>query len=282
MSISLDGKELARRIKDSVAQQTEELRRSGTVPTLAVVVATMDEQTEWYVQSIVRAAEATNVHANIVRLSSETATEAIAQTLTELAEDPLVHGLILQTPLPAHVDVESLVSLIPPEKDVDGVNPLSAGRLVSGLPAFAPATAEAVMAILDQYHIPPEGKEVVVVGRSRVVGKPVAWLLLNGNATVTICHSRTAHLPNITRRADILVVAVGKPNLIQADYIKEGVAIIDVGTSPDASGNMIGDVDAAAVTDKAAALTPVPGGVGPVTTALLLQHTLAAVNHKFV
>jgi len=200
----------------------------------------------------------------------------LAGQLGELAADPGVHGIILQTPLPAGVRADDLAPLIPPGKDVDGASPLSAGRLLAGLPAFAPATAAAVLKLLDAYEVPLAGSHAVVVGRSMVVGKPAAHLLLARNATVTICHSRTRDLPAITRQADVLVAAIGRPRFLGAAHVRPGAVVVDVGTTPDASGALTGDVDADAVRAVAGALTPVPGGVGPVTTATLLQHTVTA------
>jgi methylenetetrahydrofolate dehydrogenase (NADP+)/methenyltetrahydrofolate cyclohydrolase len=199
----------------------------------------------------------------------------IVATLAQLADDPEVHGIILQAPVPDGANLADLAAVIPPVKDVDGASPESLGRLVAGLPAFAPATAEAVLTLLDHYQVELRGRHAVVVGRSVVVGKPVAHLLLDRHATVTICHSRTADLPAITRQADVLVAAVGRAGLIGPGHVSPGTTVIDVGTNATQDGCLTGDVDPA-VGDVAAALTPVPGGVGPVTTALLLRHVVQA------
>ena len=205
---------------------------------------------------------------------------AIEAQLSALSGDPTVDGIILQTPLPSGVRLAELAGVIDPAKDVDGANPLSLGRLMTGLPAFAPATASAVLALLDHYEIPLAGRHTVVVGRSAVVGKPVAHLLLDRNATVTICHSRTRDLAAITRQAEVLVVAAGRVGLIGASHVTPGATVIDVGTNASTDGGLVGDVDVS-VTEVAAALTPVPGGVGPVTTALLLRHVTDAAAGRF-
>jgi methylenetetrahydrofolate dehydrogenase (NADP+)/methenyltetrahydrofolate cyclohydrolase len=204
-----------------------------------------------------------------------TTANGISATLTQLADDPEVHGVVLQTPLPDGARLADLATTIPPAKDVDGASPESLGRLVAGLPTFVPATAEAVLALLDYYKVELRGKHAVVVGRSVVVGKPTAHLLLDRHATVTICHSRTADLPAITRQADVLVVAAGRAALIGPRHVSPGTTVIDVGTNATPDGGLAGDVDPA-VDEIAAALTPVPGGVGPVTTALLLRHVVEA------
>ena len=193
-----------------------------------------------------------------------------------LCVDENVHGVIVQTPLPDGAKLEDLASAIMVTKDIDGANPLSLGRLAAGLPAFAPATAEAVVAILDHHEVELTGRHVAVIGRSTVVGKPTAHLLLNKNTTVTVCHSRTKDLAAITSTADVVVAAVGRAGLVTAEHVRPGAVVVDVGTNPTEDGGLVGDVDASSVTEKAAALTPAPGGVGPVTTALLLQHTVQA------
>jgi methylenetetrahydrofolate dehydrogenase (NADP+) / methenyltetrahydrofolate cyclohydrolase len=272
----LSGKELAATIRGQVTEQAAALRAAGTPPRLAVVTATEDGSSAWYVNSISRAANKVGITCDVVDLGADSDTKTIRTELGKLSDQETVHGIILQTPLPPGAKLEDLAAGIDPVKDVDGANPLSLGRLVSGLPTYAPATAEAVVAILDHYDIDLEGRHIAVVGRSNVVGKPAAHLLLNRNATVTICHSRTRDLVSITRTADVLVAAVGKPRMITAEYVLAGAIAIDVGTNPTADGGLVGDIDAPAVAARAGALTPVPGGIGPVTTALLLRHTVQA------
>ncbi len=242
------------------------------------MVATADESTAWYVRSIVRAAERTGIACTVSDLGPAATPNGIYSELAALSSDPAVHGIILQTPLPGPAVVEDLAAAIDPAKDVDGANPLSLGRLTAGLPAFAPATAEAVLALLDHHGVPLSGAGVAVVGRSNVVGKPAAQLLLQRDATVTICHRRTKDLAEVTRSADVLVVAVGRPKMITAEHVAEGAVVIDVGINPMVDGGLLGDVDADSVRARAGGLTPVPGGVGPVTTALLLRHTVRAAS----
>jgi methylenetetrahydrofolate dehydrogenase (NADP+)/methenyltetrahydrofolate cyclohydrolase len=272
---ALGGRELAADLRARTTESAAALTAAGTPPRLAIVVATADESSAWYVRSIAKAAAAVGIVCDIV--SPAATVEEIGTALRRLGEDDAVHGIILQTPLPTGVDVAELAAAIPPAKDVDGANPASLGRLAAGLPAFPPATAEAVLALLDHHGVALAGRHAVVVGRSTVVGKPAAHLLLDRHATVTICHSRTSDLAAITRQADVLVAAVGRPGLITSEHVAPGTVVIDVGTNPTADGGLVGDVDPA-VAEVAAGLTPVPGGVGPVTTALLLQHTVRAAE----
>jgi methylenetetrahydrofolate dehydrogenase (NADP+)/methenyltetrahydrofolate cyclohydrolase len=203
--------------------------------------------------------------------------EGIRVALIALSENPLIHGIVLQTPLPGGARLAELAGLIDPAKDVDGANPVSLGRLMTGLPAFAPATAEAVLALLDFHQVALGGRRAVVVGRSAVVGKPVAQLLLARDATVTVCHSRTVDLAAVTSTAEVLVVAAGRAGLVGHGFVAAGAVVVDVGTNATADGGLAGDVDPA-VAEVAGALSPVPGGVGPVTTALLLRHVVSAAS----
>jgi methylenetetrahydrofolate dehydrogenase (NADP+)/methenyltetrahydrofolate cyclohydrolase len=269
---ALRGGELAARIRSATSTRAAELTAAGRTPRLAVVTATGDEASAWYVRSIENAAAKVGIACDVQRTST---TGGITAALTQLADDPEVHGVILQTPLPDGAGLAELATAIPVEKDVDGASPLSLGRLVAGLPTFAPATAEAVLALLDHYRVELRGRHAVVVGRSVVVGKPAAHLLLDRHATVTICHSRTADLAAVTRQADVLVAAAGRAALIGPGHVSPGATVIDIGTNAVPGGGLTGDVDPA-VAAVAAALTPVPGGVGPVTTALLLRHVVEA------
>jgi methylenetetrahydrofolate dehydrogenase (NADP+) / methenyltetrahydrofolate cyclohydrolase len=267
----LSGRELASRIRAATAARAAELTAAGVPPRLAVVTATDDESSAAYVRSIASAAARVGIGCDVLRTSTA---NGVGATLTQLADDPEVHGVMLTTPLPDGARLADLATAIPAEKDVDAASPVSLGRLAAGLPAFAPATAEAILALLDHYQVELHGRHAVVVGRSVVVGKPAAHLLLDRNATVTVAHSRTADLPAITRQADVLVVAVGRAGLIGPQHVSPGTTVIDVGTNATPDG-LAGDVDPAVAT-VAAALSPVPGGVGPVTTALLLQHVAEA------
>ncbi|MEU7857622.1 bifunctional 5,10-methylenetetrahydrofolate dehydrogenase/5,10-methenyltetrahydrofolate cyclohydrolase [Nonomuraea sp. NPDC049141] len=271
---TLTGKELAAAIRAETAARVA----AGPQPKLAVVVATADEASLWYVRSIAKAASGVGIACDLADLGPGATATGIRETLERLSADPGVHGVMLQTPLPPDASAQELSAAIDPAKDVDGANPLSLGRLAAGLPAFAPATAAAVLALLDHYGVELEGRRAVIVGRSTVVGKPLAHLLLDRNATVTVCHSRTRDLAAVTSTAEVLIAAVGRAGLIGAEHVAPGAVVIDVGTNPTEDGGLAGDVDSAAVTDRAGALTPVPGGVGPVTTALLLRHTAQAAD----
>jgi methylenetetrahydrofolate dehydrogenase (NADP+)/methenyltetrahydrofolate cyclohydrolase len=274
VTVELSGRELARSIRASVADEAAVLTRAGRQPRLAVVSANDDGGSAAYVRSLANAAAKEGIACDVART---TTVGGIVATLAQLADDPEVHGIILQAPVPAGANLADLAAAIPAAKDVDGASPDSLGRLMAGLPAFAPATAEAVLILLDHYQVQLRGRHAVVVGRSVVVGKPVAHLLLDRHATVTICHSRTANLPAITRQADVLVAAVGRAGLIGPGHVSPATTVIDVGTNATPDGGLVGDVDPA-VNGVAAALTPVPGGVGPVTTALLLRHVVQAAS----
>jgi methylenetetrahydrofolate dehydrogenase (NADP+) / methenyltetrahydrofolate cyclohydrolase len=270
----LAGREVAAALRGRTA---EAVARIGAVA-LAVVTATGDASAARYVRSLVTAAAKVGISCEVTDLGPAAPTAEIEATLRALSADPAVHGIILQTPLPAGLRLAELAALIPPGKDVDGANPLSLGRLTVGLPAYAPATAEAVLQLLDFHDINLAGRRAVVVGRSAVVGKPLTQLLLARDATVTICHSRTADLAAVTREADVLVVAAGRAGLITARYVRPAAVVVDVGTNPAPDGGLVGDVDSGSVAAVAGALSPVPGGVGPVTTAQLLRNTAAAAG----
>ena len=257
MTQLLEGKKTAGAIRAEAAETVQLLRAAGTVPSLALVLATADESAAWYTRSIVRAGEKIGIDVRVERLADDASAVDVRSALVRLSADDTVHGIILQTPLPLGVEVIDVAGAIAPEKDVDGTNPVSLGRLTAGLPAFAPATAAAVLRVLDDHGIELSGRRAVVVGRSLVVGKPVAMLLLERDATVTICHSRTRDLAARTSEADVLVAAVGRPRMLGAEHIGPGAVVIDVGTTPDAEGNLVGDVDTDAVLGKAGAVTPV-------------------------
>ena len=271
----LSGRELAADIRAGTAAQAAELAAARRPPRLTIVTATDDEASAWYIRSIASAAAKAGIGCEVEDLGLAATAAGIEAQLAALSGDPTVDAIILTTPLPGGARLAELAAAIDPAKDVDGANPVSLGRLMTGLPAFAPATAEAVLSLLDHYRIALEGRHAVVVGRSAVVGKPVANLLLDRNATVTICHSRTRDLAVITSQAEVLVVAAGRAGLIGPDHVGPGAIVIDVGTNATPDGGLAGDVDPK-VADVAGALSPVPGGVGPVTTALLLRHVTEA------
>jgi methylenetetrahydrofolate dehydrogenase (NADP+) / methenyltetrahydrofolate cyclohydrolase len=270
----LSGRELAAEIRARTAAAAAVLAGLNHPPRLSVVTATDDEASAWYVRSIASATAKAGIGCEVEDLGPRATADGIAAQLSALSADPTVAGIILTTPLPGGARLAELAAAIDPAKDVDGANPVSLGRLMTGLPAFAPATAEAVLALVDHHHVELEGRHAVVVGRSAVVGKPVAHLLLDRNATVTIAHSRTRDLTAITRQADVLVVAAGRIGLIGRDHVTPGATVIDVGTNATPDGGLAGDVDPTVA--DVAALSPVPGGVGPVTTAVLLRHVTDA------
>lgn len=281
MSASLlSGKTLAKTIQQKAHDDARGLEADGLHPTLAVVVATDDGSTHWYVRSIERAAERAGISCRIVDLGHDATGEVLAAALKDLSADPSVNGIILQTPLPPGVATDALVGHIAPEKDIDGANPLSLGRLAVGQPSFAPATARAVIEILDHFDVPLAGRNVVVIGRSAVVGKPLSLLLLERNAAITVCHSKSGPLEKYTKTADVVVVAAGRTGLLKGDHVSSAAVVIDVGTNVLPDGSLVGDVDEASVRGVAAALTPVPGGVGSVTTSLLLLHTTEAARQQ--
>ncbi len=275
---SLTGKELAAAINADTKERAAALTAAGTAPTLALIVANDDPASAWYVNSLRKAAERLGIACERIDLGADASAETIRAELTARSADPATDAIMLQTPLPAGVSLDDVSASIAASKDVDGVSPLSLGLLASGLDGFVPATSEAVVELLKHHGIALQGRVVTVVGRSNIVGKPLAQLLLAENATVTVAHSRTADLAAVTTPADIVVAAAGRIGLITGKHVGDGAVVIDVGTNESPDGGIVGDVDAASVDGKAAALSPVPGGVGPVTTALLMRHVVVAAE----
>ncbi|MFD4355339.1 bifunctional 5,10-methylenetetrahydrofolate dehydrogenase/5,10-methenyltetrahydrofolate cyclohydrolase [Nocardia sp. NPDC058519] len=276
---SLTGKELAAAINADSKERAAALTAAGTAPTLALIVANDDPASAWYVNSLRKAAERLGIACERIDLGADASAETIRAELSARSADPATDAIMLQTPLPAGVNLDDVSSAIAATKDVDGVSPLSLGLLASGLDGFVPATSEAVVELLKHHGIALQGRLVTVVGRSNIVGKPLAQLLLAENATVTVAHSRTADLAAVTTPADIVVAAAGRIGLVTGKHIGDGAVVIDVGTNEAEDGGIVGDVDAASVIGKAAALSPVPGGVGPVTTALLMRHVVVAAEN---
>ncbi|HXX48200.1 MAG TPA: bifunctional 5,10-methylenetetrahydrofolate dehydrogenase/5,10-methenyltetrahydrofolate cyclohydrolase [Myxococcota bacterium] len=267
------GKELAEEIKADVRKRTGEL--VGGPPCLCVVLVGEDPASLVYVRGKGRAAKACGIESRELRLPATVREAELLRVIDDLNRDPGVHGILVQLPLPDHLDPARVAFALDPEKDVDGLHPVNSGRLLANEPGFVPCTPLGCLYILDRHHVQIEGANAVVIGRSEIVGKPVSLLLLHRNATVTICHSRTRELADIARRADILVAAVGRPQMVKGDWIKPGAAVIDVGVNR-VDGALIGDVDFAAANGRAGLLTPVPGGVGLLTVAMLLRNTLQA------
>lgn len=277
-TVSLSGKELAAGINADTRARVAALAEAGGAPRLVLVVANDDEASAWYVRSLSRAAGKLGIECEIADLGVDATAESILAKLAGLSDDPTVDAIMLQTPLPKGVGLLDVSPAIAAAKDVDGASPLSLGLLAAGLPGFGPATAEAVVALLDHHGVELSGREVAVIGRSNVVGKPLAQLLLAKDATVTVCHSRTRDLAAVVSRAEVVVAAVGRAELIGAEHLAAGAVVVDVGTNPTEEGGLVGDVAADAVQGKVGALSPVPGGVGPVTTAVLMRHTVAAAE----
>ena len=268
----MDGKALAERIR---AEVKEEAARLGGVG-LATVLVGDDPASEIYIRLKHKAAQEAGIHSNDLRLPAETTEEEVLERIAALNADDSVDGILVQLPLPDHLDESRVIGAIEPMKDVDGIHPLNAGRLYLGRPTLVPATPVGIVALLDAYDIDLEGENAVVVGRSDIVGKPVAHLLLQRHATVTICHSRTRDLARETLDADVLVVAAGRPGLVTADMVKQGATVIDVGMNRTDAG-LVGDVEPVAM-EVAGHMTPVPGGVGPMTIACLLRNTVRAAR----
>jgi methylenetetrahydrofolate dehydrogenase (NADP+) / methenyltetrahydrofolate cyclohydrolase len=270
----MDGAALAARIRAGLRDEVAELGEIG----LATILVGEDPASQIYIRLKHEAAEAAGIRAVDKRLPEETSQEELEQLVRELNEDDSIDGILVQTPLPPHIEEPQVMRTIDPMKDVDGLHPFNAGQLYFGSPTLAPATPLGIMRLLEEYRVPVAGARAVVVGRSLIVGRPVAMLLLHGNATVTICHSRTEGLARHTLEADILVVAVGHDAVVAADMVKAGSAVVDVGMNRTDAG-LVGDVDPGA-SERAAFLTPVPGGVGPMTIAMLLHNAVRAANFR--
>ncbi len=269
----LDGKKIAAEIRASVKGETRLLKERGIVPGLAVVLVGDNPASKVYVGQKEKGCLEAGFASFLHRLPGGTSQKDLLDLISKLNADPLVHGILVQLPLPDQIDEEKVIAAIKPEKDVDGFSPVNMGRLVAGMSAIEPCTPKGIMRLLEASGIELAGKEAVVIGRSNIVGKPVALMLLARSATVTVCHSRTRDLAEHTKRADILVAAVGRPRFVTADMVKDGVVVIDVGINRLEEG-LAGDVDFEGVSEKASWITPVPGGVGPMTIAMLLENTL--------
>ena len=276
-AILIDGRMVAKKWKDYAAQRTQRLIEKGVTPHLAVILVGGNAASQVYVRNKENAGIHAGIRSTIIRLPEVCTQEELENAVLSLNKDESVHGILVQLPLPKGLDEARVLALIDPDKDVDGFHAMNSGRLMNGQPSFVPCTPLGVMKLLEAYRIPTRGKHAVIIGRSNIVGKPMAMLLLAADATVTICHSKTANLAEITRQADILVAAVGKPNFVTGDMIKQGAAVIDVGINRVDDG-LVGDVHAEQAEKVASYLTPVPGGVGQMTIAMLLSNTLDAAE----
>jgi methylenetetrahydrofolate dehydrogenase (NADP+)/methenyltetrahydrofolate cyclohydrolase len=274
----IDGKSIAAALRATARGAAGDLLTRGVTPCLTVILVGDDPASRVYVRNKSRASEETGVRSVVLELPAATPEAELLERIAALNADPAVHGILVQLPLPAHIRSDRIIGAIAPAKDVDGFHPQNLGSLVAGQPGFVPCTPSGVMRMLALEGVPLAGRHAVVLGRSNIVGKPMALLLLRENATVTICHSRTAELPTITRQADVLVAAVGRARMVTADMVKPGACVIDVGINRLPDGKLAGDVDFAAVREVAGRITPVPGGVGPMTVAMLILNTIQAAQ----
>lgn len=275
MANIINGKEISAAIREEIKAEVQGM---SVRPGLAVVLVGDDPASAVYVRNKSKACAEVGIYSEVYRLPEETGREQLLGLIEQLNQSPLIHGILVQLPLPKHLDPEEVIMAIDPAKDVDAFHPVNVGKIMIGNYDFLPCTPAGVMELLHRSGIEVSGKECVVIGRSNIVGKPQAMLLLHENATVTVCHSKTRNLPSVCRRADILVSAVGKPKYVTADMVKDGAVIIDVGMNRDENGKLCGDVDFEPVSEKASYITPVPGGVGPMTITMLLKNTVTAAK----
>ena len=277
MANVIDGKALAEKLQAKLAEKTEKLKEeTGQEPGLVVILVGDNPASQVYVRNKERSALAAGFRSEVVRLPESTSQEELLTLIAKYNQDPAWHGILVQLPLPDHIDDEAVLLAIDPDKDVDGFHPTNMGRLWSGHPLMIPSTPAGIMEMFREYKVDLEGKNAVVIGRSNIVGKPMAQLLLSKNATVTLTHSRTHHLAKIAKKADILVVAIGRGHFVTKDFVKEGAVVIDVGMNRDENGKLIGDVKFAEVAEVASLITPVPKGVGPMTITMLMEQTYQA------
>jgi methylenetetrahydrofolate dehydrogenase (NADP+) / methenyltetrahydrofolate cyclohydrolase len=277
--VLLDGKAFAKKIRSDLATRIRTFSaRTGTIPGLATLLVGDNAASKVYVGSKVKACGEVGIHSRKLELAADLAESSLVKEIDALNGDPAIHGILVQLPLPKQIRPERILDAVDPSKDVDGFHVINAGRLATGQPGFVPCTPLGIVRLLEEYKVPIEGKRAVVVGRSNIVGKPVAQLLLNRHATVTICHSRTKDLPEVCREADILIAALGKAQIVRGDWIKTGAAVVDVGINRLSDGTLTGDVMFSEASERAGWLTPVPGGVGPLTIAMLLSNTLEAAE----
>lgn len=277
MTQIIDGKALAQKMQSKLAQKVQDLKdKEGIVPGLAVILVGEDPASHVYVRNKERSALQAGFKSEVVRVPDSISQAELIVLIDNYNKDCSIHGILVQLPLPAHIDDNDIILAINPQKDVDGFHPMNTGKLWSGQPVMLPCTPAGIMEMFREYEIDLEGKNSLIIGRSNIVGKPMAQLLLNQNATVTLTHSRTKHLPELARQADVLIVAIGKGHFVTKDFVKEGAVVIDVGMNRDDNGKLIGDVKYDDVAEVASYITPVPGGVGPMTITMLLEQTYQA------
>ncbi|WP_096188473.1 bifunctional methylenetetrahydrofolate dehydrogenase/methenyltetrahydrofolate cyclohydrolase FolD [Evansella halocellulosilytica] len=279
-AIIISGKELARTKREGMKQEVEGLTKEGIKPGLAVILIGEDPASQSYVRSKQKSCNEIGIHSELFELPSSTSQEELLTRIQDLNEADHIHGILVQLPLPEHISEDAVIEAIDPSKDVDGFHPINIGKMMIGQESFLPCTPFGIVEMIKSKEIEITGKHVVVVGRSNIVGKPVGHLLLNENATVTYCHSRTKNMKEMTRSADILIVAVGKAHFLDADAIKEGAVVIDVGVNRNSEGKLVGDVVFDRAREVASYITPVPGGVGPMTITMLLHNTIESAKRS--
>jgi methylenetetrahydrofolate dehydrogenase (NADP+) / methenyltetrahydrofolate cyclohydrolase len=274
----INGKEIAESVRQEISKEVQQLREKNVVPGLAVILVGDNQASQTYVRNKQKACEDLGMHSVLIKKPAELSQEELIQSIAELNQDDSIHGILVQLPLPGHIQEKAIIEAISPEKDVDGFHPINIGRMMTGQDAFLPCTPYGVMVMLEYIDYDLEGKHVVIVGRSNIVGKPAGQLFLNANATVTYCHSRTKDLAYYTKQADVVVAAVGKRDTITSDHIKEGAIVIDVGMNRNDEGKLCGDVAFDEVKNKASYITPVPKGVGPMTITMLMKNTVKSAQ----
>jgi methylenetetrahydrofolate dehydrogenase (NADP+) / methenyltetrahydrofolate cyclohydrolase len=280
MAMIIDGKAIAAKIRGEIAAEVAKLAARGVTPGLAVVLVGEDAASKVYVSMKEKACQDVGIFSDEYKLPAETSETDLLLLIDRLNSDPKIHGILVQLPLPKQIDTEKVLEAISPEKDADGFHPYNVGRLVIGKPLFQPCTPYGVMVMLKEAGVELAGKEVVVIGRSNIVGKPVAFMCLQQNATVTLCHSKTRDLAAKVGMADVVIAAVGQPEMIKGDWIKEGAVVIDVGVNRVGEKKLVGDVEYIKASERASAITPVPGGVGPMTITMLLHNTLESAKRS--
>jgi len=276
----IDGKKLSKKIESDISNEVEELKSKGIIPGLAVILVGDDPASHTYVSMKEKSCKNVGFYSIVHKMPDTITQNEIIETIEMMNNNPRIDGILVQLPLPKHIDTTKILEVIDPKKDVDGFHPYNMGRVVENLDAFAPCTPVGVMEMFKEYNINLKGKDICVVGASNIVGKPMAALLLNANATVTVTHIYTKNLASHTKKADIVIVGVGVPNLIKEDMVKDGAIVIDIGINRLESGKLVGDADFEALSKKCSFITPVPGGVGPMTIAMLLKNTLKAAKSR--
>ncbi|PJN89853.1 bifunctional methylenetetrahydrofolate dehydrogenase/methenyltetrahydrofolate cyclohydrolase FolD [Bacillus sp. mrc49] len=277
----INGKEIAEAVRQEISKEVQHLREKDMVPGLAVILVGDNQASQTYVRNKQKACEDVGMHSVLIKKPANLSQDELMQSIDELNQDESIHGILVQLPLPGHISEKAIIEAISPEKDVDGFHPINIGRMMTGQDAFLPCTPYGIMVMLEHIGYELEGKHVVIVGRSNIVGKPAGQLFLNANATVTYCHSKTKDLAYFTKQADVVVAAVGKRDTITSDHIKEGAVVIDVGMNRNDEGKLCGDVAFEEVKNKASYITPVPKGVGPMTITMLMKNTVKSAQKTF-